>query len=57
MTWHPVFKTGKRPQTSYHHLALDFKFGILTLVLEEEIHITDHRECSDIVIGELETSG
>jgi hypothetical protein len=37
-------------------LALDLELGILALVLEEEIDISDQGVCSDIVIGEPKAS-
>jgi hypothetical protein len=43
-------------RTSYHHLALDFKLGVLARVLEEEVDIADHGERSDILVRELETA-
>ena len=42
--------------TSYHDLALDFEFGVLARVFEEEVHIADHRESSDILVRDLDVA-
>lgn len=42
--------------TSYHDLALDFEFGVLARVFEEEIHVADHRESSDVLVCDLDTA-
>ena len=42
--------------TSYHDLALDFEFGVLARVFEEEIRIADHRESSNILVCDLDVA-
>ena len=40
-------------RTGYHYLALDFEFGIVTRILEEEVDVADQGERFDIFICEL----
>jgi len=37
---------------SYHHLTLDLKVRIVTLVLEKKVHVPDHGQCLDVVVCE-----
>lgn len=48
--------TSRGPLTSYHDLALDFEFGVLARVFEEEIDVADHRESSDILVCDLDAA-
>ena len=47
------FSTGRSREcglpTSYHHLTLDLKVRVVALMLKERAHVTDHRQCFDVV--------
>ncbi len=49
-----VEERASRVRTSYHHLALDFKLGVLTGILEKEIDVADHGERFNIFVCELD---
>jgi hypothetical protein len=39
--------------TSYHHLTLDLKLGVLPRIFEEEVDVADHGERFDILVCEI----